>query len=217
MLKENKKTLLITSLIILLPILAGLLLWDRLPDTVATHWGTDGNADGWSSKTFAVFIPPLFMLVCHWLCMFVTASDPQNKKRNKKAQKLVLWTVPFVSLFSSAMLYGTALGAELNTVSITFAIIGIMFIFIGNYMPKITHNYTIGIKVPWALNSEENWNATHRFGGKVYVLGGFALALMAFLPAGLTMVTMVITLLVMGFVPMIYSYFYYRKHKKGTA
>lgn len=217
MIKENKKTLIITSLIILLPVLAGLLLWDRLPATVATHWGADGNPDGWSSKTFAVFVPPVFVLACHWGCMFITAADPRNKKRNGKAKNLVLWTIPFVSLFSSTMLYATALGTELNTVSITFAIIGIMFIFIGNYLPKITQNYTIGVKVPWALNSEENWNATHRFGGKVYVIGGFALVLMAFLPTGLTMVTMVVILLVMGFAPMIYSYLHYRKHKKGTA
>ena len=218
MIKENKKQLIISSIIILLPILAGLLLWDRLPDTVATHWGFSGEADGWSSKSFAIFLPPVFMLITHWFCVLVTASDPRNKKRNRKAQKMVLWTIPFVSLFSSALLYGTALEAKLNMTSITFAVVGIMFTFIGNYLPKTTQNFTIGFKVPWALASKENWNATHRFGGKVYVAGGLALVLLAFLPTKLTIGWMVIILLVMGFVPMLYSWLYYKKQlKAGTV
>lgn len=217
MIKEHKKTLIITSLIILLPVLAGLLLWDRLPDVVPTHWGFSGEADGWGSKAFAVFVPPVFMLVTHWLCVCVTASDPRNKKRNKKVKNLVFWTIPFVSLFSSAMLYGTALETKLNVTSITFAMVGFMFLCIGNYLPKTAQNYTIGIKVPWALASEENWNATHRFGGKVYVAGGLALVLLALLPTELTIGWMVILLLVMAFVPMIYSWLYYRRQIKSGA
>lgn len=215
MIKENKKLLVITSIIILLPIAAGLLLWDRLPDVVATHWGFNGEADGWSSKAFAVFLPPVLMLATHWLCVFATASDPKNKKRNGKVQKLVLWTIPFVSLFSSAMLYGTALDAKLNITSITFAMVGIMFIIIGNYLPKTSQNFTIGIKVSWALADQDNWNATHRFGGRVYVIGGLALVLLAFLPTQLAIGWMVILLLVMGFVPILYSWLYYKKQQRS--
>lgn len=217
MIKQNKKHLIITSLIILLPIAAGLLLWNRLPDTVPTHWGMDGTIDSWGSKDFAVFVPPLILLATHWLCVLVTFSDPGNKNRNQKAKKMVLWTIPFVSLFSSAMLYGTALEAKLNMVSITFAMVGILFIVLGNYLPKIRQNYTIGIKVPWALHSEDNWYATHRFGGKVYVIGGLALLLMTFFPVELTMVMMVVILLVMGFAPMLYSWAYYKKQLKSGS
>ena len=53
--KSYKKTIIITTLITLLPILFGLALWNKLPDTIATHWGADGQANGWSSKAFAVF------------------------------------------------------------------------------------------------------------------------------------------------------------------
>ncbi|MBQ7800842.1 MAG: SdpI family protein [Oscillospiraceae bacterium] len=217
MMKENKKQLIVSSIIILLPILIGLLLWNRLPDTVATHWGADGTADGWGSKAFAVFAPPLILLATHWLCVLVTSADPINKKHNAKAKKMVLWTIPIVSLFSSAMLYGTVLDAKLNMASITFAVVGLLFLGLGNYLPKVRQNYTIGIKVPWALHNEENWNATHRFGGKVWVIGGLALLLLSFLPMNFTMVLMVIILLVMGFTPMIYSYLYYRKQVAGCT
>ena len=218
MLKENRKLLIITSLLILLPILVGLLLWDRLPDTVATHWGADGTPDGWGSKTFAVFAPPIFMLVTHWICVLVTFSDPKNKKRNKKVRTMVLWTIPFVSLFSSAMLYGVALNVQLNFASITFAMVGIVFAIIGNYLPKTSQNYTIGVKVPWALHDEENWNATHRFAGKLYVAGGLALVLLSFLATGATMVLMIVILLAMGLTPILYSWLYYKRQlKAGTV
>ena len=217
MIKEHKKQLMISSIVILLPILVGLLLWNRLPDSVATHWGADGSADGWGSKVSAVFVPPLFMLAAHWICILITFSDPVNKRHNAKAKKMVLWTMPIVSLFSSAMLYGTALDVKLNMASITFAVVGILFMGLGNYLPKVRQNYTIGIKVPWALHNEENWNATHRFGGKVWVIGGLALLLMAFLPTEFTLGLMVVVLLVMGFTPMIYSYLYYQKQVQSGA
>ena len=60
MIKKNKRTLVAGSIVILLPILLGLFLWDRLPDQMVTHWGFDGTPNGWSSKTFAVFGLPLF-------------------------------------------------------------------------------------------------------------------------------------------------------------
>ena len=62
MFKQYKKTLIITSLILLIPIAVGLLLWNQLPDVIPTHWGINGEVDGWSSKPFAVFFLPLFLL-----------------------------------------------------------------------------------------------------------------------------------------------------------
>ena len=62
MLKANKKTLIIASIITVLPILIGIMLWNRLPDPMATHFGMDNEADGFSSKAFAVFGIPLCLL-----------------------------------------------------------------------------------------------------------------------------------------------------------
>lgn len=218
MLKTHKKILIITSLIILLPIVAGLLLWNQLPDHLATHWGPDGNIDGWGSKPLAVFLSPLLLLATHWFCILVTAADPGNKNQNKKATGIVLWVCPILSLFSSAAIYGAALGAEFNMASVTFSMLGILFLVIGNYLPKVKPNYTIGIKVPWALHSEENWNATHRFAGKLWVFGGLALLLLAFFPAEQMFLPIIFVILVMAFVPMLYSWLYYKKQlKTGTV
>ena len=79
MLKQNKRKLLISSAVILLPALVGLLLWNQLPARMATHWGLDGTTDGWSGRTFAVFGMPLMLLATHWLCILITAKDPKSQ------------------------------------------------------------------------------------------------------------------------------------------
>lgn len=211
MIKKYKKQLIISSIAILLPILIGLILWNALPGRFATHWGINGEADGWSGKAFAVFAPPLSMLAVHWLCFWVTSLDPKAKDQHKKVFGMIFWVCPVLSIASSGMMFALALGTEFNSTSILLPGMAITFIGIGNYLPKCRQNHTIGIKVSWALANEENWNATHRFGGKVWVIGGLALLFLAFLPMEMAIAPMFLIILVMGFVPMIYSWAYYKK------
>ena len=91
MIKRNKLKLIFSSILIFLPSVVGLLLWNRLPESMTTHWGADGNADGFSGKAFAVFGMPLILLAIHWLCIFFTTKDPKNKDQNHKVFGLVLW------------------------------------------------------------------------------------------------------------------------------
>ena len=81
---------------------------------------------------------------------------------------------------------------------------------IGNYLPKCKQNYTMGIKIPWTLDNEDNWNKTHRLAGFLWVIGGVLITLNAFL--GNEWVFLAITL-VMTLVPVGYSYLYYKNHK----
>ena len=213
MMKQNKWKLLISSAVILLPMLAGVILWNKLPAKVPTHWGFDGTVDGWGSKAFAVFGLPLILLATHWICVFVTSLDPKNKGQSQKVFGLILWICPLVSLFVGVSVYAGALGVALNVGALAMWAMALMFIVIGNYLPKCKQNYTVGIKVPWTLESEENWNATHRFGGKVWVMGGALIALCAFLPRVILFPVFLVLLTVLVFLPILYSYLYYRKHR----
>jgi uncharacterized membrane protein len=89
---------------------------------------------------------------------------------------------------------------------------GVTFLYIGNYMPKCKQNFTLGIKLPWTLNSEANWNATHRLAGKVWMAAGVLFLLCIFLPKPALMLALLIILPVMVLVPLVYSYLYYKKH-----
>ena len=84
MIKKNLKTMIITSIIILAPIIVGLMLWDQLPAEMATHFGEDGQPNGWSSKSFTVFGLPLILLAVHWFCVAFTDADPKNKNISNK-------------------------------------------------------------------------------------------------------------------------------------
>ena len=208
MIQKNKWKLILSSIVILLPAFAGLLLWNFLPQKMATHWSFNGSADGWSGRFFTVFGMPLFLLVVHWICLAVTALDPMNKNQTRKAMGLIIWVCPIISLFASTMVFWMDAGKE---VIFTVAL-GLMFVVIGNLMPKCKRNYTIGIKVKWTLESDANWNATHRFGGKVWVVGGLLLMLCGFLPGAAVHIATFAAIIILAFIPVIYSYRYYRKH-----
>ena len=208
MIKKNLKTMIITSIVILLPILVGVLLWDKLPAEMATHFDENGVADGWEAKEVAVFGLPLFLLVVHWFCMAFTSVDPKRQNFSDKIITLVMWLCPVVSIVGNGATYLYALDNTVNTMPMGMMLLGCVFIVIGNYMPKMKQSYTIGIKVPWALNSEENWNRTHRFGGYMYILAGVVtiigglMKLFWFVPVALVLAVIA---------PTVYSFLLYKK------
>ncbi len=208
MIKKNLKILIITSIIILLPMVAGLILWDQLPTEIPFHWNAAGEVDGWASKPVAVFVPSAAMLAMQWLCVLVTSTDPKKQNHPQKVLHLVFWLIPTLTVVLSAIIYATALGGNVRVEVLMPILLGVVFIAIGNYMPKCKQNYTIGIKIPWTLASEENWNKTHRLAGFIWVLGGFVMMLSGFF--GSIWIVLAVTL-VMAIVPFIYSYILHRK------
>ncbi|MDY3730140.1 MAG: SdpI family protein [Candidatus Choladocola sp.] len=207
MMKKYKKRIIISSVITLLPILAGLILWNRLPDTIATHFGNDNVANGWSSKPFVVFAMPLLLLGLHLFILFVTMNDPKRKNISEKMFGFLIWFVPVLSVFIFSITYCNALGMNVNIGMAVNIIVGIVFLVIGNYLPKCKQNYTAGIRIPWTLNSTENWNRTHRLAGWLFMLGGILFFLNAFLQwSGMFFVIIVIALL-----PEVYSFLLYKK------
>ncbi len=211
MIRRNKTKLILTSFVILIPIIIGIILWNQLPDTIVTHWGINNEPDGYSSKAFAVFGLPLLLLVIHWVCVFATKLDKKSKDISPKMLSIVLWICPAISLVMNTMVYLIALGKEIRFVSGVIIFMGLLFIIIGNYLPKCRQSYTMGIKLPWTLNDEENWNKTHRFAGALWVIGGIVMLATAIFESFIIFFTIVALMVI---VPTIYSYLYYRKNNK---
>ena len=211
MIKKYKKTLIVSSLTLLIPVIVGLLLWNKLPDPMPSHWNIHGEVDGWSSKAFTVFGLPALMLALQWVCIFASMADPKYQNYNPKMIKLVFWICPAIGLILCCMVYPQAMGYSVPIEIIMPLLMGVLFIIVGNWLPKCQQTYTMGIKLPWTFASEENWNATHRFGGKVWFFGGILTILTAFWGSFLLLIGI---LVVMVILPTIYSYLYYRKHEK---
>jgi len=208
--KEHKGKLILSSLLVLLPLAVGLLLWNRLPAQVPMHWNAAGEVDGWGSRLLAVCGMPLFLLAIHWVCLLFTFLDPKNKGQSRKALGLVFWICPAVSLISGTATLSEALGAPLRINTLMLLFIGILLIAVGNYLPKCKQNYTIGIKVMWALEDEENWAATHRFASRLWVGCGVVTLLLAFWPEiGMWVTLGLVLLTTLGSV--LYSYLFYKK------
>ena len=208
-----KRNLLLTSACILLPVCAGVVLWGRLPERVPTHFNFYGVPDGWSSKPFAVFGLPLFLLGVQLLCAFAVSHDPKAGNVGGKIRALVLWICPAVSLFTAAMIYPNALGYSMNMTMFAMLLTGTLFVVVGNYLPKCRQNYTVGIKLPWTLADEDNWNRTHRMAGPLWVAGGFLVMLDALLQfAGPYLFLGVLTLIAAA--PVVYSAALYAAKRK---
>ena len=208
MIRKNLKVLILTSVIILLPILAGVILWNQLPEQIPSHWNAAGEIDGWSSKPFAIFGLPLILLAMQWLCVAGTFADPKRNNHSGKILHLVLWIIPVLNAVLSVLTYAAAMGKDVQMEVVMPVFIGLVLAIVGNYLPKCKQNYTIGIKIPWTLNSEENWNKTHRFAGRLWVVCGLVIMLTGFF-GGFWIFLGVVLLMVLA--PFIYSYVLHRK------
>ena len=204
MIKKYKWKLLAASIVTLLSGLLGIF-------APAERLGAEGFR-------WAIIGLPVLLLALLWLGMWITSQDPKGNEQNSKVLNIVIWIIPALSLLVSGEFLALSLGNESVISYILPVVIGLLFILIGNYLPKCKQSFTIGIKIRWTLANEENWYATHRFAGKLWVIGGLLVLPLAFLPV-MTMVWVLLGIVVVMVVPpVIYSWAYYRKQvEAGTA
>lgn len=193
----------------LLPIVVSAVLYNRLPNEVATHFGADFKPDGYSPKWMAAFLMPGILLCLNVLVWFMTENDPRKAGINKNMKLLSHWIVPVISIIVQAVVIFHALGGGIGIVRIIPVLVGLILVIAGNYMPKCRRNYTTGIKLPWTLHDDENWNKTHRLGGRLMVLCGFAIMLCGFFEVRAEVVVGMVLLTVI--IPAVYSYTLYRR------
>lgn len=203
--KINKKLVLFTSILILLPSLVGCVFWNQLPEEIPTHFNLLGQADGYNHKMSAIFGLPTLMLLMHWLLLFLMIKDPKSSNISSKIQLLIYWIIPFVSCLSMISIFGESLGYSMMSGLLAQIFMGIVMIVIGNYLPKTHRNYIIGIRLPWTLENDENWRKTHRLAGKLWVLGGLLLFLNSFVQLYVYWVFF-LTLFFVVIIPSVYSY-----------
>ncbi|MFR5620780.1 MAG: SdpI family protein [Blautia caecimuris] len=208
MIKRYKWTLFAASLMILCPIIVGIIFWDQLPDMIPTHFGSDNQVNGWTSKPVAVFGMPLFLLAMEFFCAFMVGADPKCKNINQKLMRAILWMIPILSVVTNLISYAIALGMSVDTGMVVNILLGIMFVIMGNYMHKIKQNYSVGIKLPWTLNSEENWNRTHRVASWLFIMGGAIFVINGFLQSKWVLFAFLACVFL---IPAGYSFYLYKK------
>lgn len=206
---KNKTIPIITSVVTLIPLFVGLILWNVLPERLSISFDFDGTANEECDKALAVLGLPLFIFICHIFCIYMSAHDPKKQNISDKEYGIAVWICPIGSIIAGTAIYTHALNVQIPLFPIIQAVFGIGLIIIGNYLPKNKQNRTLGIRLPWTLNDNENWNRTHRFAGKIWIIAGLLMIVNAFF--GNAIVTIGILLLVV-LTPIIYSFVYHNNH-----
>lgn len=209
--KHEKKRLILTTVICLLPIMAGLVLYSRLPERVPTHFDFSGTPDGWSSRPFAVFGLPCLLAALNVFLYACLNRDPKRANMSSALKTVSQWSLPVLSVLCYGLTLTAALGYPSRIEIVVPLLTGILLLVIGNYLPKTKQSYIMGIRLPWTLQSEENWNRTHRLSGFLWVAAGAAFILLSLLRLW-NIWLLGALLLALIFVPIGYSYFL---HKKG--
>jgi uncharacterized membrane protein len=216
---NSKKMVLLGVLVLIgIPFIYAYYLYPSLPAIIPTHFNIRGEADGFGGKD-SIFLGPIIMGVASLFTYFLLANikkfDPKRSEQvdDTLFQKFGFFTVLFLSALSMVILYATT-HQGMPIEKLLFPIMGLAFAAMGMYMPKIKQNYFAGFKLPWTLENEDNWNATHKIAGKVWLYGGLVqfFAGMAF-SSVTSFVIFFIDMIVMVLVPTIYSY---RMFKNGN-
>ncbi len=206
--KKIDKTCLITTLICLWPIILGTILYSELPNEIAIHFDASGNPDNYFSKSLAVFGLPSILAAINLFVHFRVNTDPKKKNASNVLKSVYKWTLPAISTILMPITLFKAMGAELSIGELSYCITGLLILVCGNYLPKCKSNYTIGFKLPWTLNDEDNWNKTHRFAGFVWVIGGIITIANVLISSPYILFGIIILLIIL---PIVYSYILYRQ------
>lgn len=202
--------------LLILPILNLLVvicLLPMLPEKIPIHFNYQWEIDGYGTKNNLLLMPVLLISFC-LLFQLLPHIDPLGKNyvRFKKKYDYTFIALSLFMLGMQFIIVMSAYSVDFIQPDVLFQVMfGLLFMYLGNIFPKIKHNYFLGIKTPWAICSEENWTMTHRFGAKLWFIGGFLAVVMVVLPKQLRSAFMFIDLMIIAIVPIIYSFIYFRK------
>ena len=214
--KPTIKTEVLPLLVLVAAIISSFYFYSHFPERIPTHWSFAGEVDGWGTRSTA-FIIPAVMAGMYLLFMVLPFLDPK-KERYEQFRKVYHIFKSSIILFMAVIYFATSLnvlGYNLPIGIIVPVGVGLLFIIIGNYMGEIKSNWFFGIRTPWTLSSEEVWNKTHRFGGKMFMLAGFLIAVDAFLPINYRLGVFIAAMVLVLLGTVVYSYVIYLKEKKS--
>ena len=169
------KAFIITSVVCLLPILLGISLWTKLPDTMAIHFNIYGEPDNFASKGFVVFGLPVLMVILQLFCCFINDINANKHGERKKFELVTKWIIPVLTVVLQIITFGYGLGWNLDIRKVVSFIVGVILLVIGNYLPKFDYikNYDVNAEKARKIN---------RFIGYETVVMGLLFFVSVFLP-----------------------------------
>lgn len=214
----TKTTSIFVLLMITIAVIAGALLWNQLPEQMASHWNTNDEVDGYMSKFWGVFLMPLITLGMFGLFIALPNMDPlkANIASFRGAFNLFILLISLFLLYIHGLTLAWSLGYQsfkMSTMMLPF--MGILFIFIGYLLKQAKRNFFIGIRTPWTLSSDTVWDKTHQLGSVLFMVSGALAFFGSFFGGMVAFWLLFVPLMGSTLFLMIYSYILYRNETKA--
>ncbi len=215
---NTRATTILVLLMVIAATIVGVVLWNRLPDLMASHWGPNDEVNGYISKFWGVFLMPLITLGMLVLFLIIPSIDPLKANIAQFRDVFNL----FITLIVAFMVYLYFLTLRWNLGYTDFGIskamlpaLGILFFFVGYMLRKAKRNFFIGIRTPWTLSSDRVWDETHRLGSVLFMISG-ALAFIGSFLGGMTAFWFLFApLMISTLITLVYSYLLYQREVKA--
>lgn len=183
--------------------------------TLSVHWNAAGEVDRTAPAALALAMPVGVTALVTLLFAIIPFMEPLQQRMEKSES---LYRAAWIGLLAVMAMVEVAIALPaygLNDLGILPVLaVGLFFVLLGNVLPKSRPSFFLGIRTPWTLSDPENWIATHRFGGRMMMLGGFMIMATPVLPVPVRLGWMLAAIAVMVIPPVIYSWWIW-KHKTG--
>ncbi|MCI8587338.1 MAG: DUF1648 domain-containing protein [Clostridia bacterium] len=169
---NNKKTLILTVSVCLLPIILGIVLYNKLPEQMPIHFTMGDKIDNYAPKNIALFGIPIIMSIVQAICIIFT--NKRNKLSNDEKPrilKIMEWFIPIITVLMYIIMIEVPLGSTVYVGKSVCLIIGISLIVIGNYIPKMSYEVGKSICHP-APKSEKSFRKMTKAMGYFSILIG---------------------------------------------
>jgi len=216
----SKRNEIIYVLLLFVPLIYLMSIWKTLPAQVPMHFDINMNPDRYGSKWELVFLLPGIQVLIHLIFWMMKKIDPKGKiKQYPKMMRAVHMALTILMcVMGCLVVYVCTIEAKrLAVSSYMMALVCLLFVALGNYLPVIKQNYFLGIRTPWTLENEQVWQRTHKLGGKLLFWGGIVLMILSLvLPNNVAFATCISGLILLSLIPVVYSYFLFKKIKSTT-
>lgn len=212
-----KKNNIYNITLIIIAFLVSIALYNKLPNLMPMHWNIAGEIDSYGPKILVTFLSPILMIAIWIGMLYFPKIDPKKENYTKFDSSYTIIANAFVTFFFviHIVTVSVSLGYNIAIDKVIPFMVGILFVVIGNYLPKSKSNFFYGIKTPWTLTNEEVWKKTHRLGGKLFVISGLIIMVSSLLFKGsIQFIILLILIFIVAIIPIVASYFYSKNSTK---
>ena len=183
-------------------------VYGRIPERIPVHWGINGQVDRYGSRVEGALLMPVLMLVTWALMRALPTIDPRRENYSKFAGTYELFVNAVLTTFAlmHVAIIGAALGWPVSIARVIPALVGMLFLILGNALPRARPNWWFGIRTPWTLTNERVWARTHRVGGYLLAASGATFMLAALLPARWSIILAIASMVLVAFGSIVYSF-----------